>query len=236
MKTLLKVSPSTLENYRTCSLGKYGKTVADFINKLDAPWIKSEAQSKGDAYHKLLEHGPIPYKETTPEGLIQYRVHEPDLNIDWIFNEAQAAPAIATHTNHPDKKHEVWGNLLFDLSDYTVKVNLRVDALEKFRVWDYKTTGSKYAPRKEDYYESTQWPMYMKAYPDVTDFRYRVFHLHDKTCDMHDFTFSRDQAHENYAMMWLTHLVDFAERSGIIEKFYHLTEQNNESVRNRNAV
>ena len=236
MKTHLKVSPSTLENYRTCVLGKYGKTVADFIQKLDEPWVKTEPQSKGEAYHKLLEFGGLTYKEINKEGVTQYRVNDPEMRIDWIFNEAQAAPALATFTNHPDKQHEVWGSLNFDLTNYIVKMSLRIDALDKFSIWDYKTTGSKYAPKKETYCESVQWPLYMKAYPDSTNFRYRVFHLHDLTCDQYDYIFDKDPAREEYAIRWLTHLVDFAERENIIEKFIHHTPANNDSVRNRNAA
>lgn len=236
MKRALKISPSTLENYRTCTLGYYRKTVQDFIDKLDQPWIKTEPQSKGEAYHKLIELGPLHFKETAPDGSTQYRVNDPEMNIDWIFNEAQAAPALATHVNHPNVKREAWGRLGIDLDNYTVTMNLRLDALDTFKIWDYKTTGSKYVPERKTYWESVQWPLYMMAYPDVTTFHFRVFHLHDLTCDQHDFVFDKDPAREEYARRWLIHLIDFAEKRGIIEKFYHLTDNNNESVRNRNTV
>lgn len=236
MTQRLKISPSTLENYRVCTLGYYRKTVQDFIDKLDQPWIKTEPQSKGEAYHKLIELGPLPFKETAPDGSTQYRVNDPEMNIDWIFNEAQAAPALATHVSHPNVKREIWGRLPIELENYSVVMNLRLDALDLYKIWDYKTTGSKYTPMEKTYWESVQWPLYMMAYPDVTEFQFRVFHLHDQTCDQHDFVFDKDEQREEYARRWLIHLIDFAEKRGIIEKFYHLTDGNNESVRNRNAI
>jgi len=239
MKQALKISPSTLEDYRNCVLGNFRKTTDDFIRKLDEPWIKTEAQSKGEAYHKLIELGPLHFQELAPDGTTRYRVNDPEMNIDWIFNAEQAAPAIDTHVNHPNVQREVWGRLNFDLDNYSVRMNLRVDAMDKngkFVIWDYKTTGSKYVPQKQPYYESVQWPLYMMAYPDATLFRFRVFHLHDQVCDQHDFLFDKDLAREEYARRWLIHLVNFAEQRGIIEKFFHLTEGNNESVRNRNTI
>ena len=233
MKQALKISPSTLENYRTCVLGYYRKTVQDFIDKLDQPWIKTEAQSKGEAYHKLIELGPLHFKEIAPDGSTRYRVNDPEMNIDWLFNENQAAPALATHVNHPNVKREAWGRLSVDLENYAVTMNLRLDALDTFKIWDYKTTGSKYTPENKTYWESVQWPIYMMAYPDVQEFHFRVFHLHDETCDQYDFVYKKDPAREEYARRWLIHLIDFAEKRGIIEKFFHLNDSNNESVRNR---
>ena len=236
MKQALKISPSTLEDYRNCVLGNYRKTVEDFIEKLDQPWIKTEAQSKGEAYHKLVELGPLPFRETAQDGSTRYRVNDPEMNIDWIFNADQAAPALATHVEHPNVKREVWGRLNFDLEKYSIRMSLRVDALDTYKIWDYKTTGSKYTPAEKTYLESVQWPLYMMAYPDITEFQFRVFHLHDLTCDQHDFIFAKDPAREEYARRWLIHLVDFAEKRGIIQKFFHLTDGNNESVRNRNTI
>lgn len=236
MKQALKISPSTLEDYRNCTLGNFRKTTEDFILKLDQPWIKTEPQSKGEAYHKLIELGPLPFQETTASGATQYRVNDPEMNIDWIFNEAQAAPALATHVNHPNVQREVWGRLNFDTDKYSIRVNLRVDALDQHIIWDYKTTGSKYTPREQSYFDSVQWPLYMMAYPDAKTFQFRVFHLHDLTCKQYDFVFQKDLEREKNAMYWMTNLIDFAEKRGIIQKFYHLTDSNNESVRNRNAI
>ena len=236
MTQRLKISPSTLENYRVCTLGYYRKTVQDFIDKLDQPWIKTEPQSKGEAYHKLIELGPLHFKEIAPDGSTRYRVNDPEMNIDWLFNESQAAPALATHVSHPNVQREIWGRYAVDLGNYSVTMNLRLDALDQFKIWDYKTTGSKYVPERKTYWESVQWPIYMMAYPDVTTFHFRVFHLHNETCDQHDFVFEKDPAREEYARRWLIHLIDFAEKRGIIEKFFHLTDGNNESVRNRTSL
>jgi len=233
MKQALKISPSTLENYRVCTLGYYRKTVQDFIDKLDQPWVKTEAQSKGEAYHKLIELGPLHFQEVAPDGSTRYRVNDPEMNIDWLFNEKQAAPALASHGAHPNMQREIWGKLNFDLDKYSVRMNLRLDGFDPPKIWDYKTTGSKYNPEKKTYWESVQWPLYMMAYPDSKQFHFRVFHLHDEICDQHDFIFDKDPAREEYARRWLIHLIDFAEKRGIIEKFFHLTDGNNESIRNR---
>jgi hypothetical protein len=220
MSTQLKISASTLEDYRTCKFGKYGKNLTDFITKLDQPWTKTEAQSKGDAYHKLLEHGGGLYFETTPELMTQYRVHEPDMNIDWIFSEKQAAPALATFTEHPFKKHEVWGRLNFDIGGYNIRMNLRKDAVTEGEIWDYKTTSSKYAPGAANYYESLQWPLYMMESPDVSQFHYRVFHFLGDDVNQYDFIFQKEVQKEKAAIMWLTDLIGFAEQNNIIHKFY----------------
>lgn len=231
MKPVLKISPTTLENYRTCYMGRYGKTVEDFIRNLDEPWVRSEAQSKGEAYHKLLEHGPDPYRELCADG-VRYRVNDPQMNIDWMFSEQQAAPALRTWSDHPDLQREQWARLIIDLDDYYVQMNMRTDAMSESVIWDYKTTGSKYAPKKETYYESVQWPLYMMRYDLATCFRYRVFHLHDGTCDQYDYIFDKSPEREEYARRWLTHLVDFARRRGIIEKFILPQPTRNDTVPN----
>lgn len=219
MSNLLKVSASTLEDYRICRIGKYGKTLQDFLRKLDEPWIKTEAQSKGDAYHKILEHGGNPYRETGPDKRIWYRVNEPGMNIDWIFTERQAAPALKTFADYPDKKHEVWGRLNFDIGGYSIKMSLRKDAVTDTEIWDYKTTSSKWPPARDNYEDSVQWPLYMMESPQMPAFHYRVFHFSGETVNQHDFVFLKDDKKERAAILWLTDLIAFSEEKKIIEKF-----------------
>ena len=213
----LKISPSILDNYRTCLYGKFGKSIADFVEGLDKPWEKTEAQSKGDAYHKLLEHGGCQFFNLDFQGNETYKVHEPDMNRDWIFTKAQAQPALDTFTDFPNKKHEVWGRLELEVLGYQVRMNLRVDALDEPTIWDYKTTGK--PPRAENYSDTTQWPLYMMAYRDCFLFRYRVFHLTDTGCTPHDYIFEKNEAHEKKAIQWLTHLVDFIVTNNLQSKF-----------------
>jgi hypothetical protein len=213
----LKISPSILDNYRTCLHGKFGKSIKDFIEGLDKPWEKTEAQSKGDAYHKLLEHGGCDFFNIDFSGKVTYKVHEPDLKRDWIFTEAQAKPALDTFTDFPNKQHEVWGRLELEILGHPIRMNLRVDALEVPMIWDYKTTGK--PPRAENYSGTTQWPLYMMAYPECTAFRYRVFHLTDYGCEAHDYLFERSVQHERVAIQWLTHLVDFIITNNLQPKF-----------------
>lgn len=229
MKTL-KISPSILENYRTCYYGKFGKTLQDFVEGLDKPWEKTEAQSKGDAYHKLLELGGKPFSKIE-NGQMQYIVSEPQFGKDWIFTHDQAAPALKTFTDHPNKQHEVWGRLNIEVLDYTIGMSLRVDALEYPTIWDYKTTGR--PPRVENYADAVQWPLYMMAYPECTMFRYRVFHLTDYGCQQHDYIFEKSLDREQYAINWLTMLVAFIRDNGLESKFVNYSNSNNESVSNR---
>lgn len=218
MRPRLKISPSKLEDYRVCSLGMYRKTLRDFVEGLDKPWEQTEAQAKGEAYHSILEHGGAPFKEINAKGEIQYRVADKSgLFPDWIFTEAQAEPAIFTHDNNPDKKHEVWGKLNLDLDTYDVVMHLRMDALDPRAIWDYKTTSR--IPEEKTYLESLQWPIYMKAQPDKELFRYRIFRIHDNGCEQTDFLFEKNERREDYAIQWLEHLVRFIDRENLHSKF-----------------
>ena len=203
MKPLLKISPSVVDSFRTCRFGMYGKTMQDFVSGLSKPWEKTLAQSRGDAYHKLLEQGPHPFISRDPNtGAPSYAVHEPDMNKTWIFSEKEAAPAIATFEAHPDKKHEFWGRLNLDFTNYSVYMPLRVDALQPKVIWDYKTTAK--PPKQTNYAESLAWPFYMMAFPDCTLFRFRVFQLSGGDCIQTDFLFDKDYSREGQAMTWLT--------------------------------
>lgn len=229
MKATLKISPSTVESFRTCRFGMYGKTMNNFVDGLSQPWEKTMAQSRGDAYHKLLELGPDPFAHTDPHnGSKYYKVPEPEMKTVWTFSEAQARPAIETFERHPDKKHEVWGRLNLEFTNYKLYMPLRVDALQAPAIWDYKTTASE--PKKTRYQESVVWPLYMMAFPDCTVFRFRVFQLGENDCKQTDFLFDKDPARERSALTWLTGLVDFIEKNELEQHFLYQSKLKNELI------
>jgi hypothetical protein len=236
MKPTLKLSPSTVEFYRTCKLGKYGKNLKIFMDSIGTKMVQSEQQMKGEAYHKLLEFGPDPYKVIDPILGPTYRVSNPDNGSEYVFNHAQAEPALTTFWNHPDKKHEVWGRLNLEFTNHKIVMNLRVDAKQIGRIWDYKTAAwnPKWPPREDTYKESIVWPLYMKAYPECTKFQFRVFALTDQDCKQFDFIFDKDAAREAAALNWVINLVEFIELNELTNHFLHVSKFNNESVRNRN--
>lgn len=231
-KPILKISPSTVESFRTCRFGMYGKTMKNFVEGLSIPWEKTMAQSRGDAYHKLLELGPLPFLHRDPSDNSKwYKVPDPDMKgkPTWTFSEKEAAPAIETFENNPDKKHEVWGRLNLDFTNYGVYMPLRVDALQPKVIWDYKTTASE--PKKTRYQESVVWPFYMMAFPDCTVFRFRVFQLLKNDCLQTDFLFDKDYSKEGQSMTWLTGLVDFIEKNNLESHFlYQPKTKQHESI------
>ena len=219
MRTQLKISPSIVDNYRVCMTGLYRKTIHDFVDGLDRPFEQTDAAAKGEAYHLLLERGGQEFKERARDGGIQYRIPTKSGRPDFIFTEEQAFPALETHDNNPYKQHEVWHSVLLDIDGVDVKMNMKMDAIDDPQkvIWDYKTTGR--IPDKETYLNSVQWPLYLYAKPDFNLFRYRIFRLHDDGCQQYDYLFERSQAHIDYAMQWLEHLVDFIQTNHLQHKF-----------------
>lgn len=224
MKQTLKISPSLLEQYRICATGMYRKTLHDFVEGLDTPWVQTEAAARGEAYHKLLEHGGDQFKELNAQCQYQYRVPDTSGNFpDWIFSENQAAPALFTHDNNPEKQHEVWGKMRFSLDQCEVIMHLRMDALDPRAIWDYKTTGR--IPEEKTYLDSLQWPIYMRAQPDRELFRYRIFRLYDNGCEQTDYLFEKNVRREEYAIEVLEHLVRFLFRENLQSKLIYNPKQ-----------
>lgn len=214
-KPTLSLSPSIIEHYRTCKFGRYGNSLKTFIE--NKPRQKTDAQSRGDAYHLLIQYGPDKYQQLQQDGSIEYVIYEPQLDKHWVFREPQAAPAIATHFENEGKQCEVWGNLQIETTAFNVRVPLRVDAILRPDIWDYKCVSKE--PYMAGYATAIQWPLYMMAFPECTRFHYKVFQVTTNGCAESVLTLERSEQAQKDALNWLYDLCTFIEKNDLQARF-----------------
>ena len=224
----LRISPSTLENFRVCRLGLYNKTDADFIADLTKQFKKTEAMSLGSAFHAIIEHGDI-FKpsEKFPGGQI---VFENELGINWLFKKPAVLRALIYRKENAPLIHEISGQLLSKIDQYEVVSNLRIDGAQGLLLHEVKTTSSTYPIDRERFYDSVQWRMYclVTVAPAV---KYTIFQverskeseriIEDMKPD--SFTFFAEVRDRSYVDNWLRELINFLEKRDLL----HLVEIKN---------
>jgi hypothetical protein len=171
----LKISPSQLEQWRLCYLGKYGKTDADFIHYLTSQFEKTDAMSLGSAFHEVLENGPEKYVQ--PDGWL--KVFERDLGKFWYFNPECGQAAIEFRKQYANMFHEVKGQLSWSAGGYEIVSNMKVDGIHGVYIHEMKTSKSKRGTADQDYFDSMQWRMYLLKFPEIKSVIYTKFLFDD---------------------------------------------------------
>ncbi len=208
--TKIQISPSLLEEYRKVQAGLFDRTGDDLESQILGDFARTEAMSRGSAYHAILEHGAEPYAVGD-----SCKVHDPQMGIDWVFSKEAVAPALAVRKELDGRLlHEIWGNYETVVGGYLVSMRLRVDALQPdaLLAHEFKTTGSQ--PSFLGYYDSLQWRCYLLAFPDLQAVKYTVFQLGTKNdwCRVSEYVMHRNEECETLVasalsgfLEWLSH-------------------------------
>ena len=85
MKPKIKISPSTLETYRSFCEGRYEGmeyevTAEKLIANIKGERVYTQALTTGSAFHKLLEDGTKPYKQDDGTCLVPLK--------EWALRES----------------------------------------------------------------------------------------------------------------------------------------------------
>lgn len=146
-----------------------------FLKSLHVKEPTNEAQSRGKAYHMIIENGGEPY-EFMSQGRMYYKVYEKDFNMDWVFTKRAVEPALALRRAFPPMSaHEVWSKWEGLVGGYSVIMNMRVDMLSMQEIHEFKTTTSNI--RVGNFYASMQWRCYLMNYPTARGVVYHLFKL-----------------------------------------------------------
>ncbi len=183
-KITYKVTPSLLEQWRCVRLGLWKMTSHKFVKNLQSKQPTTLPQSKGKAYHKLLEHGGGKY-EFPQAGKMFYRIPCKDLRIDWVFSEKAALPAIKLHQSligiEKPYLFETPHKVRFDFESHFVDLSMRFDLTVGLYLHEFKTMSAR--PSYEYYNDLIQWKCYLLAMPQLQGMRYHFFRLNDDCTD-----------------------------------------------------
>lgn len=219
----LKLSASIIEQYRLVREGKYNLSTKDLVDYFTKAYVKSEAASRGSAYHQILEHGPERFlfvwfwsdsaktkgRWIRPEEADQlagkisekrfegpyYVITDKEMTPPktWYFSQAAGAPAVALRDRYQDMTHETWVDYNTESNGYAVKLRIRADGLDGSEMHEFKTTGRR--KKYSDYWESLQWRCYLAALPEVNAVNYHVFQLNTKNtaCQYYTYQYLREE-------------------------------------------
>lgn len=201
MKTL-KISPSLLDQYRSVCAGEYNKGTADLVAYITDKFVPNIHTSRGSAYHEMIEHGPDKYMHMEPVqgdiwenqgGIlatdVTYQVYEKELGKTWTFSAAAVKPIFDLRASFPDMLHEVWHTHWMESHGHPIRIRMKYDGLDGLIAHESKTTGS--SKKREDYFKTVQWKMYLLANPELIQIQYHIFQLNTNNtkCTPKEFTF-----------------------------------------------
>ena len=225
LKPQIKISPSTLELYRSYKEGRYEGTPYEVTAQKLVAYLKGErfvttANTKGTAFHKMLERGAEPFKQANGT----YKVTSKRDNAETVFDNYVGRVADRFRELHPDMIYEIPLSIEMELMGYKVISNMRMDALNPFplKIHDFKTTSkTRGYQTEEDYYPSMQWRMYLLACDDVQDFQYDIFHFKsepdEKPLLYYSFMFNREIDMEQVVGDYMIGFIKFCEQHNIIK-------------------
>ena len=202
----IKISPSLLDTYRVAYHGLYGRDHTAIDNYITKPWEVTEPQSKGTAYHALIEQGPECFRDGDT-----YRVFEKQLGQTWEFSPQAVQPVIELQPLLQGMTFETWGRNEIRLNGYTIRQNMRYDGLKPHELHEFKTRSR--TPKYDDYWKSLQWQCYLLSLPDCERVHYHVFTLNKKNtkCEYTPLVFDRYPEMEANVMEYLTGLLNYLE-------------------------
>lgn len=224
----LRISPSTLENFRVCRLGLFNKTDLDFIADLKRERQKTEAMSLGSAFHAIIENGDVyPAPELDPGSQL---VFEPELGVTWLFKKAAVLRALVYRREYSPLIHEIPGQLITQIENYEVVSNLRIDGAQGLLLHEVKTTSSTFPIDREKFYDSVQWRMYCLV-TGAFAVKYTIFKVEKSKTNARiiedmkpdSFEFYAEVRDKSYVDNWMKELIFFLEKRGLL----HLVELKN---------
>lgn len=161
-----RISVTTLEKFR-----RYMTEASSFdteealIESLKGIFKGNDKTDFGGAYHKIIEGVFEDYS-----GNIFVR----DNKKEFVFNPAQARPALEYRRDHPRMVHEMDVRKIYTTAFGDVQVTGRVDGIEGAITRDVKTRFK--SMNDEEYRESAQWKFYLDMLESDVFF-YDVFEI-----------------------------------------------------------
>lgn len=222
----LKISPSTLETFRSFKEAKFEGTEYQVTTDKMIRYIKGEKQftqalTQGKALHELLEQGTEQYAQPDGSAIVttedKQRVHF----VPYIKRVVDRYRQL-----HPDMMHEIPFHLTMNVLGYEVRSNMRLDGLEYAPsvIYDFKTSSKAYGQVTEyQYYDSVQWRMYLLACDDVDVFQYDIFHFQQNVPDAvrpmeyYNFQFFRETDMKQIVGDWMMGYIKFCEQHDLID-------------------
>lgn len=168
MERILKLSPSSLEDYRQLLAGAPWMNADKMVKRIKglAPWTPQATY--GSAIHAVIEQG---HKKFYDQQRKAYVIRDRDMPEPVVCSYEEIEPAVALRARHPNMVHEVWHDWSFDHEGDVVKMKMRLDGLEGVWIHDHKTARQF---SYDKYAESIQWKIYLYAL-GAEAFRYNLF-------------------------------------------------------------
>ncbi|HRS66744.1 MAG TPA: hypothetical protein P5519_12755 [Spirochaetia bacterium] len=162
-----RISVTTLEKFRRFIDGvSSDDTEESLIESLKGLFKGNDKTDFGGAYHKIIEGE---FENYAGNIFVTY-----DKTKQFVFNYAQAAPALSYRRNHPLMVHEVDVRKIFETTYGSIQVTGRLDGLEGATVRDLKTRFKQM--NDADYADSFQWKFYLEML-GLDTFFYDVFEI-----------------------------------------------------------
>ena len=222
----LKISPSTLESFRSFKEEKfegteYQVTLEKMIKIIKRERQYSLAMTKGSALHELLEQGTEKYAQPDGSVIVSTEDSQKVHFVPYIKRVVDRYRQL-----HPDMMHEIPLHLTMNVMGYEVRSNMRLDGLEYAPsvIYDFKTSSKAYGQVTEyQYYDSVQWRMYLLACDDVDIFQYDIFHFQQNVPDAirpleyYNFQFNREIDMEQIVGDWMMGYIRFCEQHNLLD-------------------
>lgn len=209
---MISVSPSILDTYRRAAAGIYIDNGDQLENELIGPKVKTEAMSRGTAWHLMIEHGTKRYLSGNGFCIVS----EPEFGKDWIFGQKEIEAVEFLRGIYPDMIHELSDKVVFDIDGVQVVMNLRIDALWFDTLIEFKTKGS--TPSYMEYFDSIQWRCYMEAIRDIQVAKYHVAQFNSKgeLSTLHEYEFGNDGKCRDYIEQLLRGFIGWAKTRPLV--------------------
>ena len=225
MKKRLRISPTTLDQYRVFIEGAYGGKMTDegLVERLTSPFVKTESMKLGTACHLIIEKGAEAITEEDSKYFVEWverngeeckveiLKHEMDLFL--LDRHKYLDGIIEKYTNH----------YTMEVAGYEVIIPMKYDYIGVEKMIDIKTTQSNYKPSYSSYKESVQWKLYLMSVPDIDDFEIHAYHIKRLKTKQYVlpyvFQYVRSEFDESEVKMMMYGFIKWLERKGLIDYF-----------------
>lgn len=180
----LQISPSQLETFRKYYEEVFNGMVTenDVIEAVKRRTSYKPEMGTGEAYHKVIEHGHEKFHK--PE--IAVNVYEVPVTI-WYedrkvevfetFLYSELVPAIKYREKHKGLIFEVNNAWTFDLNEFKITIEMRMDAMHGSYIHENKTVYDSW--KMEQFEDSLPWQIYLIAC-DSPRITFNVFEIFNK--------------------------------------------------------